>query len=135
MPDTSLEDPALATPFIQDLVARRWLAAAALLALGMIAGGYLLGNGLVRAKDADRSETVRGLAVHDATADIAIWTIAYSATAEDLATAQAVPTGIRARPAASFASAVFLPKRCSRSGSTSRRCRTTASPGSPCASA
>jgi hypothetical protein len=51
-------------------------------------GGYLLGNGLVRAKDADRSVTVRGLAERDVTADLAIWTIAYSSTADDLATAQ-----------------------------------------------
>jgi hypothetical protein len=89
MPDTSPEDPALATPFIQDPVARRSLAAGAVLALGMIAGGYLLGNGLVRAKDNDRSVTVRGLAERDVTADLAIWTITYSATAEDLAAAQA----------------------------------------------
>ena len=53
------------------------------------AGGYLLGNGLVRARDADRSVTVRGLAEKEVTADLATWTIAYSATAEDLATAQA----------------------------------------------
>jgi hypothetical protein len=89
MPDSSPEDPDLATPFIQDPVARRWLAAATVLALGMIAGGYLLGNGLVRAKDADRSVTVRGLAERDVTADLAIWTIAYSATAQDLTSAQA----------------------------------------------
>ncbi|MFA7602895.1 MAG: SIMPL domain-containing protein [Novosphingobium sp.] len=55
----------------------------------MIAGGYLLGNGLVRAKDADRSVTVRGLAERDVTADLAIWTITYSAQAPDLTTAQA----------------------------------------------
>ncbi|HTM94652.1 MAG TPA: SIMPL domain-containing protein [Croceibacterium sp.] len=55
----------------------------------MVAGGYLLGNGLVRAKDADRSVTVRGLAERDVKADLATWTIAYSATAGDLGTAQA----------------------------------------------
>ncbi|HKX78707.1 MAG TPA: SIMPL domain-containing protein [Novosphingobium sp.] len=62
---------------------------ATILALGLVVGGYLLGNGLVRAKDADRSVTVRGLAEKDVTADLATWTIAYSATAEDLASAQA----------------------------------------------
>jgi hypothetical protein len=51
-----------------------------------VIGGYLLGNGLVRAKDADRSVTVRGLAERDVTADLATWTIAYSSTADDLAT-------------------------------------------------
>jgi hypothetical protein len=59
------------------------------LSVGLIIGGYLLGNGLVRAKDADRSVTVRGLAERDVTADLATWTLAYSATAEDLSTAQA----------------------------------------------
>ncbi|MEX6725120.1 SIMPL domain-containing protein [Parapedomonas caeni] len=55
----------------------------------MVAGGYLLGDGLVRAREADRSVTVRGLAEREVTADLATWTIAYSATAPDLATAQA----------------------------------------------
>jgi len=89
MPDSSPEDPAPATPFLRDRATRRWLASAGVLAVGMIAGGYLLGNGLVRAKDADRSVTVRGLAERDVTADLAIWTITYSAQAPDLTTAQA----------------------------------------------
>ena len=40
--------------------------------LGMILGGYLLGNGLVRAHHADRSVTVRGLAERNVTADLAV---------------------------------------------------------------
>ncbi|HVR90822.1 MAG TPA: SIMPL domain-containing protein [Novosphingobium sp.] len=89
MSDSSLESSAPAPAFWQDSTTRRWLASSAVLAVGLIAGGYLLGNGLVRAKDADRSVTVRGLAERDVTADLATWTIAYSATAEDLAGAQA----------------------------------------------
>ncbi|MEZ5710544.1 MAG: SIMPL domain-containing protein [Blastomonas sp.] len=54
----------------------------------MIVGGYLLGDGLLRAKQADRSVTVRGLAERDVTADLATWTIAYSAQANDLQSAQ-----------------------------------------------
>ena len=65
------------------------LAGAGILALGMVAGGYLLGDGLLRAKQADRSVTVRGLAEKDVTADLATWTIAYSAQADNLAAAQA----------------------------------------------
>ena len=66
-----------------------FLAGAGILAIGMVAGGYLLGDGLLRAKQADRSVTVRGLAEKDVTADLATWTIAYSAQADDLASAQA----------------------------------------------
>lgn len=75
--------------FFRDPVTRRWLASAGVLAVGLIVGGYALGNGLVRAKEADRSVTVHGLAERDVMADLATWTIAYSATADDLATAQA----------------------------------------------
>lgn len=59
---------------------------AALLAVGVVAGGYLLGDGLKRARAADRSVTVRGLAEKDVTADLATWSISYSATGTDLPT-------------------------------------------------
>jgi hypothetical protein len=65
-----------------------WLASAGLLTLGLIIGGYLLGDGLLRAKMADRSVTVRGLAEREVTADLATWTIAYSAQSNDLQRAQ-----------------------------------------------
>ncbi len=89
MTDLNPEEPSNATHFLRDPATRRWLASAGVLALGLIAGGYLLGNGLVRAREADRSVTVRGLAERDVTADLATWTIAYSASAPDLAGAQA----------------------------------------------
>lgn len=60
------------------------LACASLLAVGVISGGYLLGDGLKRARAADRSVTVRGLAEKDVTADLATWSISYSATGFDL---------------------------------------------------
>jgi hypothetical protein len=63
-----------------------FLGGAALLALGAVAGGYLLGDGLRRAHAADRSVTVRGLAEKDVTADLATWSISYSATGFDLPT-------------------------------------------------
>lgn len=93
MSEPSLEEPAPATPFWKEIETRRWIASAGVLAIGLIAGGYLLGNGLVRARDADRAVTVRGLAERDVTADLATWTLAYSATASDLATAQAEVEG------------------------------------------
>ncbi|WP_291138391.1 SIMPL domain-containing protein [Erythrobacter sp.] len=55
----------------------------------MVLGGYLLGDGLLRAKEAERSVTVRGLAERDVTADLATWTISYSASSTSLAQAQA----------------------------------------------
>lgn len=79
--------------FLGEPATLRWFGAAAIAALGMIIGGYLLGNGLLRAKQADRSVTVRGLAERDVTADLATWTISYSATSSDLANAQAKVRG------------------------------------------
>ncbi|NQX94906.1 MAG: SIMPL domain-containing protein [Erythrobacter sp.] len=67
----------------------RWFGTAAITSIGVIVGGYLLGDGLLRAKEAERSVTVRGLAERDVTADLATWTISYSAGAPDLASAQA----------------------------------------------
>lgn len=67
----------------------RWFGTAGIAALGMILGGYLLGDGLLRAKEAERSVTVRGLAERDVTADLATWTISYSASSTSLAQAQA----------------------------------------------
>ncbi|AUX71040.1 hypothetical protein CHX26_14885 [Porphyrobacter sp. HT-58-2] len=66
----------------------RWFGTAGILAIGLIAGGYLLGDGLLRAKDAERAVTVRGLAERDVTADLATWTISYSASSTSLAEAQ-----------------------------------------------
>lgn len=75
--------------FLKDRSTRRWLAAAAILSAGMMMSAYLLGNGLLRAKEADRAVTVRGLAERDVTADLATWTISYATTSPDLAAAQA----------------------------------------------
>ncbi len=74
-----MNDTATTTP------ARLWLIGSAILGLSMIAGGYLLGDGLRRARSADRSVAVKGLAERNVTADLATWTIAYSATGTDLA--------------------------------------------------
>jgi hypothetical protein len=63
--------------------------AALVLAIGMIVGGYLLGNGLVRARHADRAVTVKGLAERDVLADLATWDLSYSEQGSDLADVQA----------------------------------------------
>jgi len=66
----------------------RWFGTATILAVGMITGGYLLGDGLLRAKDAERAVTVRGLAERNVTAALTPWTISYSASSANLAEAQ-----------------------------------------------
>lgn len=89
MTDPSEESPPSASSIFRDRASQTWLASAGILAMGLIAGGNLLGDGLTRARKADRSVTVRGLAERNVKADLATWTLTYSATAEDLASAQA----------------------------------------------
>lgn len=86
--DPNEDTPAPATGFWHRYDTKLLLGSATILAVGLIAGGYLLGDGLTRAKAADRSVTVRGLAERDVTADLATWTISYSSTAQNLAEAQ-----------------------------------------------
>ncbi|UUL81635.1 SIMPL domain-containing protein [Sphingomonas qomolangmaensis] len=83
------------------------LAAAVVLAIGMIVGGYLLGNGLVRARLADRSVTVRGLAERDVNADLAVWTLNYQKVGTDTDTVRAEIAADTARIRAFFASLGF----------------------------
>ena len=75
--------------FPGDTTSLRWFGTATIAAIGLILGGYLLGDGLLRAKEAERSVTVRGLAERDVTADLATWTISYSSTSTDISAAQA----------------------------------------------
>jgi hypothetical protein len=90
MSDTvSHEDPVSATAFWKEPRAKTLLTASAILAIGLVSGGFLLGDGLTRAPAADRSVTVRGLAERNVTADLATWTLSYSSSAYDLTTAQA----------------------------------------------
>jgi hypothetical protein len=66
-----------------------FLIAAGLLALGMIFGGYLLGDGLRRARMADRSVTMRGLAERNVVANLATWSLSFSAQGTELGEVQA----------------------------------------------
>lgn len=88
MPQDSPGNAVRSTTFLRQPATHRWLASSAVLAIGLIVGGFALGDGLKRAHRADRAVTVRGLAERDVTADLATWTIAYSATAGNLADAQ-----------------------------------------------
>jgi hypothetical protein len=88
MSDDDMQPTIVATSVLREPASLRWFGTAGILAIGMIAGGYLLGDGLLRAKDAERAVTVRGLAERDVTADLATWTISYSASSTSLAEAQ-----------------------------------------------
>jgi hypothetical protein len=88
MSDDDMQPAIAATSAWREPASLRWFGTAGILAIGMIAGGYLLGDGLLRAKDAERAVTVRGLAERNVTADLATWTIAYSASSTSLVEAQ-----------------------------------------------
>ncbi|HEX8579244.1 MAG TPA: SIMPL domain-containing protein [Allosphingosinicella sp.] len=65
------------------------LLAVLIFSLGVVLAGYLLGDGLRRAKMAERSVTVRGLAEHNVTADLATWSISFSEEGPELGPVQA----------------------------------------------
>ena len=65
------------------------LAAGGLLALGVIGGGYFIGQGIVNARVGDRSVTVRGLAEKDVRADLAVLPLKFTASGEVLSEVQA----------------------------------------------
>jgi hypothetical protein len=64
------------------------LIAAVIMAIGIVLGGYLLGDGMRRARLADRAVTMRGLAERNVTADLATWTITFTAQGEELGAVQ-----------------------------------------------
>jgi len=66
-----------------------WIVSAAVLALGFIIGSFLISTLVLKARLADRSVTVRGLAEREVLADLATWTLAYSAQGETLKAVQA----------------------------------------------
>ncbi len=93
MDESEVQPANTANGALREPATLRWFGTAAILSAGLIAGGYLLGDGLLRAKDAERAVTVRGLAERDVTADLATWTISYSASSTSLADAQAKVRG------------------------------------------
>lgn len=54
------------------------LGAVGIFSFGLVTSGYLLGDGLRRAKMAERSVTVRGVSERDVTADLATWSVSFS---------------------------------------------------------
>ena len=64
------------------------LGAVAIFSMGMTTSGYVLGDGLRRAKMAERTVTVRGVSERDVTADLATWTVEFSQDGDDLGPVQ-----------------------------------------------
>jgi hypothetical protein len=62
---------------------------AGLLALGLVLGGWLIGDGFARGRASDRYVEVKGLAEREVTADLALWPLRYVSTGDDLGAAQA----------------------------------------------
>jgi uncharacterized protein len=56
---------------------------------GVALGGYFIGKGLYAARVGERFVSVKGLAERDVKADLAVWTISYTATGRGLAEANA----------------------------------------------
>jgi hypothetical protein len=65
------------------------LIGAALIALGMLGSGWLIGDGFQRGRTDQRYVTVKGLAETFVEADLAIWPLRYTATGDDLNQVQA----------------------------------------------
>jgi hypothetical protein len=64
------------------------LGAVAIFAIGLTTSGYVLGDGLRRAKLAERTVTVRGVSERNVTADLATWTVDFSHQGTDLGPVQ-----------------------------------------------
>ena len=67
---------------------RSVMIAGSMVAIGLAVGGYFIGEGLLRARSADRFVTVKGLAEREVAANLVIWPITYTVTADDLGTLQ-----------------------------------------------
>ena len=65
------------------------LGAVAIFAIGLTSSGYVLGDGLRRAKMAERTVTVRGVSERDVTADLATWSVDFSHQGLELGPVQA----------------------------------------------
>src|SRR5262245_47083174 len=63
--------------------------AALLVAVGIIAAGWIVGQGFARSRSGDRYVTVKGVSERDVKADLAIWPLRLSVANDDLAKAHA----------------------------------------------
>jgi hypothetical protein len=59
-----------------------------LIAAGLALAGFFIGNGLLKARSADRYVTVKGLSQREVPANLVLWPVVYTVTADDLETLQ-----------------------------------------------
>ncbi len=62
----------------------------ALISLGMILSGWILGNSALRFKEYERVVSVKGLSEREVRADVAVWPIRFSTASQDLTELYAV---------------------------------------------
>lgn len=67
---------------------RNVIVAGIVVAIGLALGGHFIGSGLLAARATDRYVTVKGLAEREVAANLVIWPITYTVTADDLGTLQ-----------------------------------------------
>lgn len=110
-----------------------FLGAVAIFAIGLTTSGYVLGDGLRRAKMADRSVTVRGVSERDVTANLATWSIDFSNTGPELGPVQASVERQARAVRAYFQQSGFKPGDVTDTGVSVRRERPSDSYGRPVA--
>jgi uncharacterized protein len=89
---------------------RALIPASAVVALGLAAGGYFAGQGVVESRTADRFLSVKGLAERAVEADMAAWEVTFSASGEELPALTTVMEQGRAAVAAFFREQGFRPE-------------------------
>ena len=101
------------------------IAAVGIFSIGLATSGYLLGDGLRRAKSAERSISVRGVSERDVTADLATWTISFSQEGPELNSVNGRVEQQSAAVRQFFTAAGFKPTEISDSGVSFNRSHTT----------
>src|SRR5215208_2310684 len=85
------------------------LGAGAIFAIGLTSSGYVLGDGLRRAKMAERTVSVRGVSERNVTANLATWSVDFSHQGTDLGPVQSSVDGQARNVRAFFRRAGFQP--------------------------
>lgn len=70
------------------MTARTSFITAAILAIGLALGGFFVAQGLLGMRMAERTVAVKGLSEREVTSDLALWSIAFTVTGNDLGETQ-----------------------------------------------